>query len=45
MYSIVPASSGEILSVYIVIIGGCILLSPVVSLLISTISRGTERWR
>ncbi|WP_281243123.1 hypothetical protein [Anaerobacillus alkalidiazotrophicus] len=43
MYSIVSNTASEILTVYVVIIGSCFLLAPIVNLIISAIARGVHK--
>lgn len=45
MYEVLDYPINEIVIVYIVFLSAGLLLSPVINLLITAFSKGTEKWR
>ncbi len=45
MYDMVSYTPKEIILMYIVFMGACVLTYPIVALLISAVKRGVSKWR
>lgn len=45
MYEVVEGTGTDVFFVYLVVIGACLLLSPLYSFIFQVIGRGLEKWR